>query len=185
MVKKLKGKQWYEIVAPKFFNRKVIGETLAGDPKTLNDRKIGIPLTNLTDDLSKYYIKLFFKIKEIKENKAYTEFDSIECMRDYIVRMVKHRVERLDTIQDLETKDKTKIRIKCITIVNRRVSQSVGKAISDYIKEEIEKQVTTNELDNLLKKIITDEIKNKIIKSTSKIYPIRYFEIRKIQKLNK
>ena len=45
MAKKLKGKQWYEIIAPEFFNRKVIGETLAGDPKTLNERKIGIPLT--------------------------------------------------------------------------------------------------------------------------------------------
>ena len=99
--------------------------------------------------------------------------------------MVKHRTERLDTIQDLETKDKIKIRIKCIIIVNRRVSQKIRKSISKFVRTEIEKEISSTELDRLLKKIINDDIKNKMIKKASKIYPIRYFEIRKIQKAYK
>jgi len=185
MAKKLKGKQWYEILAPDFFKNKVIGETLAGDPKTLEGRKIGVTLSSLTNDLSKYYMKIYFKINKLTENKAYTEFDSFECMKDYIIRMIKHRIERLDTVQDLETKDKIKIRVKCVIVVNRRVSQKIRKSISKFVKTEIEKEISSTELDRLLKKIINDDIKNKIIKKASKIYPIRYFEIRKIQKLHK
>ncbi len=185
MAKKLKGKEWYEIVSPKLFNNKIIGETLAGDPKTLIDRRIETSLINLIDDLSKYYYKIFFRIKEIKENKLYTEFDSLECLRDYIMRMIRHRIERIDIVQELETKDKIKIRIKTITITNRRVSKSIEKSISEFVKKQIEKEVTSTNLDDIIKKIIEDKIKNNILKNGSKIYPLRTFEIRKIVRLNK
>ncbi len=185
MAKRLKGKEWYEIVSPKLFDNKVIGETLAGDPKTLIGRKIESPLINLIDDLSKYYYKVFFKIKEVKENKVYTEFDSLECLRDYIMRIVRQRIERVDIIQDLETKDKIKVRVKTITIVNRRVSKNLEKSISEFIKKEIEKEVSSNNLDDFVKQIIEDKIKNNILKKGSKIYPLREFEVRKLVRLNK
>ena len=68
MAKKLKGKEWYVLIAPKLFKEKQIGETPVGDPKTLMGRKIDVHIINLIDDLSKYYIKFYFKVKEIKED---------------------------------------------------------------------------------------------------------------------
>jgi len=110
MPKKLRGKGWYTILAPKMFKERIIGETPVGDPKTLMNRRLDVHLINLIDDLSKYYIKIFFKIKEIKEDKAYTEFDGLECLRDYISRLIRYGITRIDTIQNLTTKDGKKLK---------------------------------------------------------------------------
>ena len=58
----VKGKDWYQIFAPKFFGDKVIGETLALDPNSLTGRVVESSMIDLSDDPTRYYIKLFFKI---------------------------------------------------------------------------------------------------------------------------
>ena len=47
MAKKLKGKEWYTLVAPKLFKEKVIGETPTGDSKSLIGRKIDVLILKL------------------------------------------------------------------------------------------------------------------------------------------
>jgi len=185
MAKKLKGKEWFEIISPEVFQNKPLGETLAGDPKTLIGRNVESPLINLVDDMSKYYIKVDFKINEIEENKVKTNFQSWSCLRDYIMRIVRQRTERVDLVQDLTTKDGIKLRVKTITVVNRRVSQLIEKNISEFVREKIEKEVTSKTLDEIIKDAIEDKTKKKILKEGKKIYPLREFEFRKIVRLNK
>ena len=64
---KLKGKEWYQIVTPKFLGEVVIGETPALDASNLPGRTIETSLTDITGDISRYYVKLFFKVSEINE----------------------------------------------------------------------------------------------------------------------
>lgn len=184
MAKKLKGKEWYVLKAPKLFNNKEIGETPVGDPKTLIGRKIDVHLINLIDDLSKYYIKLYFKVKEIKEDKAYTEFAGFECLRDYISRMIRYGIKRIDTIQDLTTSDKIKLRVKTIIITNKKMKKNVEIELKKFVEEKMKKNVETNKLDDFIEKTINDNFKHSIIGEGSKIYPIRNFEIRKVERLS-
>ena len=72
MVSKLKGKEWFEITAPKFFGDFVIGETIAFDPSQLKGRIIETSLTDITGDPNKYYLKFFFKIESVDGKKAIT-----------------------------------------------------------------------------------------------------------------
>ena len=85
-------KQWYEIVAPKMFGEKVVGETLAVEPKQLIGRKIETNLVELSKDFSKFYVKLHFQINNVEGNKAYTKLVGHDVMRERIYRMVKRRV---------------------------------------------------------------------------------------------
>jgi len=185
MPKKLKGKEWYTLVAPKMFKEKVIGETPVGDPKMLIGRKIDVYLINLIDDLSKYYLKFYFKVNNIKENKAYTEFAGLECLRDYISRTIRYGIKIIDTIQDLTTKDEKKIRVKTITITNKKIRKIVEISLKKFVEENFKKAVEANKLDEFIEKIINDTIKNSIINEGSRIYPIRTFEIRKVEMLSK
>lgn len=181
MAKKLRGKEWYTLVAPKMFDEKPLGETVAGDPKILKDRVVEASLANLVNDLNKYYFKFYFRINEIKEKKAHTEFAGLECMRDYISRMIRHGINRIDTIQDLTTKDKKKIRFKTITVTNRRIRRGIEKDLRKFIEDKMRKEVESATLNELLEKIIDDSLKNDVLKEGTKIYPLRMFEVRKIE----
>ncbi len=181
MAKKIKGKEWYTIVAPKFFENKVLGETPVDDVKKLKWRKVSVPLINLTNDMNKYYFKIQFRVVDINGKIANTEFAGLECLRDYISRMVRHGIDRIDTVQNLTTKDGKKIVVKTFAITNKKVKRGLEKELSDFINKTVEKTVSENNLDDFLLKIIDDSLKGKVIKSGSKIYPIRSFEVRKIE----
>jgi len=183
MSKKLKGKEWFVLIAPKMFKEKVIGETPVGDPKTLIGRKVDINLINLIDDLSKYYIKFFLKVKDIKENKAYTEFAGLECLSDYISRFIRYGISRIDVVQDLKTKDEIKIRVKTIIITSKKMKKSVENSLKEFIQDITKKEVESSKLDEFIEKIMNDMFKTSVINEGSKIYPIRAFEVRKIERL--
>ncbi|MFN6991703.1 MAG: hypothetical protein ACK4MM_03155 [Fervidobacterium sp.] len=181
MAKKIKGKDWFTIIAPKIFNEKVLGETPADDTKKLISRTIEVPYITLTNDMSKFYIKVKFRITKVDNNKAYTEVAGMECLRDYLARMIRHGINRIDTIQRLKTQDGRNVAIKCITVTNKRVTKGIEKKISDFVKKVIEKSVTESKLDDFLSKIFSDSLKNKILKEGSKIYPLRNFDVRRLE----
>ncbi len=181
--KKAKAKVWYEIIAPKVFNEMVIGKTMASDPELLIGRRITVSLMELTNNFSKYYMKFTFKIIKVEGDKAFTRFDGSECLRDYISRMVLRRVRRIDTIQDLTTKDGIKIRVKCITITSRKMRTNTEKIMRKKIQELVKEEVENSTLDEVVLKIVNDGIKQKVLKEARKIYPVRNFEVRKTEVL--
>ncbi|MEM7821680.1 MAG: hypothetical protein QXX38_02620 [Candidatus Aenigmatarchaeota archaeon] len=183
MKKKAKIKKTYAIILPKVFGEKNIGITFASEQKQLIGREIIVSALEIIDNVNKYYLKLLFKINKVEEDKAFTEFHGMECLQDYISRMVVRRVRRIDTIQDLLTKDKVKLRVKSICVVSRKAKKSVQDSVSMKIKETIKKEVESNDLDDFIKKLISDEIKNKVLAEARKIYPIKNFEIRKVEVL--
>lgn len=183
MAKKIKGKRWYTIVAPKMFGRVEIGRTITDDPEKLINRKISVSLMNLLNDFRKYYIKFRFRVVSIDGDDAVTEFDGSECMRDYISRLVRRRSRRVDTIQDLVTKDGVKLRVKGLAVIPRQINTSVKNTVRDNIREIIKNEVERTKLEDLIKRIISDDIKHRILRESSRIYPVRSFEIRKIEVL--
>ncbi|MEM5799667.1 MAG: hypothetical protein QXZ43_03305 [Candidatus Aenigmatarchaeota archaeon] len=181
MVKKIKGKDWFTIIAPKMFQEKILGETPGDDVKKVIGRIIEVPLVMITNDMSKYYLKAKMKIVKIDGLKAYTDLAGLECLRDHIARMIRYRITRIDTVQRLETKDGKKVAVKSVIVTNRRVTRGIEKEIKKYVEDIIAKTVSENTLDDFLTKVLKDSIKQKIMKEGSKIYPLRFFEIRKLE----
>jgi small subunit ribosomal protein S3Ae len=177
---KWKGKEWYQILAPKTFNSVVIGETPSLDPKIINGRVVEMSLMDLTGEATKYYMKLYFKVYELDGSKALTKYFGHTCTRDYIARIVQIRTTRVDTNNILLLKD-AKMRLKSIIICNRNVSNLVKKAVrkaaTDMIKEKIGKMTT----DEFIKDMISGKIQIELKKELKKIYPIRFLEIRKTE----
>jgi len=180
MVSKLKGKDWYQIVAPKFFGDFIIGETLAMTPKQLIGRVIETSLTDFTGDASKYYLKLYFKIKNVNGSKAITEFFGHDCTRDYIARIVRRRTTRIDTNDVIKLAD-NKMRVKSIAISNRRVSRNVRIKVRKTIREIIIKTLENMKTEEFIKEMIGGKIQQNIRKNVSKVYPLRFFEFRKTE----
>ncbi len=182
-VKKAKQKQWHTIVAPKLFDEVEIGKTFSIEPKNLIGRRITVSAIDLTGNFSKYYLKFIFRISEMNGEKALTTLDGTEILGDYISRMILRRVRRIDTIQDLKTKDGIILRVKALTVIGRRVKSSIQKQVSEKVKELIVGAITESTLEEIVEKMLNDEMKNRILQEASRIYPLRNFEFRKIEVL--
>jgi len=181
VIKKSKGKEWYSIIAPEYFGGKEIGKTLTAEPQSLVGKKLTIGVSELTNNFSKYYMKFHFKVTSVNGTVVKTQFDGSECLRDYISRMVLRRIRRIDTIQDLTTKDGVKLRVKGLALIYRRIKESVKAGVKALVSDIIKSEVENSTLEEFINKIISDEIKHKIVKEARKIYPLRNFEIRKVE----
>ncbi len=171
-------KQWYEIIAPKMFDEKKIGDTLTSDPKHLVGRTISVSLADLTGDYSKFYTKLLFRIESI-DDKAYVKFIGHECMQERIYRMVHRYMRRVDCVEDVVTKDNNKVRIKVIFILLKRVNTSIKDSARRKTRELLNKIAAENTFNDFINMILKDELQNTIRKEVSKIYPVGNIEIRK------
>lgn len=180
-VKKARNKEWFTIIAPEIFDNKEIGKTMISNPELLPGRRVIMSPVELTENFDKYYMKFIFRVNRIEGNKAFTEFDGSECMRDYVSRMVLRRVSRIDTIQDLTTSDGKKIRVKGLAIISRRAKNSIQIVIRSRIKEILKNEIEKMTLDDLIEDILSDDIKSSVLKEIRSIYPVRNFEIRKTE----
>lgn len=182
MASKLKGKEWYQIAVPKFFGDFIIGETMAMDPNQIKGRVIETSLTDITGDPNKYYLKFFFRVDDIKDNKAITKFIGHDCTRDYLSRIVRSRTTRIDTNDIIDLVD-NKIRVKTVAISNRSVSNNVASEIRRNIREIVINELTKLKTEEFIRGLIDGNLQSKIRKSLSKVYPLRHFEFRKTEVL--
>ena len=175
-------KQWYDIIAPRLFDEKKIGETLSADPKRLIGRTISVSLADLTGDYSKFYIKLLFQIERIDE-KAHAKFIGHECMHERVYRMVHRYMRRVDCIQDVVTRDNKVVRIKIVFILLKRVNTSIKNSARNGTEKLLGRIAKEKTFDDFVKMMITEELQNAIKKEISKIYPVGNIEVRKSELL--
>lgn len=167
------------------FGNVEIGETSAEDPSSMIGRKVDVNLMKLINDFKKYYMKFIFKIVSIDGSNALTEFDGLECMSDYVSRMVLRYSRRVDTIQDLDTRDGFKLRVKGLAIIKGRVKSSIKDNVRNVVREIVKREVEKATLEGFIRGVISDTIKNRVLRETRKVYPVYNFEIRKTEILVK
>ena len=172
-------KQWYDIVAPKMFEERVIGETLASDGRNLVGRTVEVSLLELAKDFSKFYIKLHFRVDRVEGSKAYTVFVGHDVLRERIYRMVQRRTRRVDIIRDITTKDGAKLRVKAMLILTRRVNTSIKDAVRTTAASLIDTTIANSTLDDFVKLLISGELQATVRRECNKISPVGNVELRK------
>jgi len=185
VTKKKVGKTWFKIVAPKVLNENEIGETLAADGKSLIGKVINMYLSDITGDVTKHYIKVKLKIKEVDGDKALTEIYGYEIAKPYLQRMIRRRMSKVDAVVDMFLKDGKGVRIKGVLTTAHRTNVSKKTALLHAFEDEIKKRFGEFDLGGLVVALSTSKPQKEMAKKLSKIYPIRYLEIRKIEMLNK
>jgi len=184
-IKKSKGKEWYTIISPKFFGEKDIGKTLTADPEKVVGRVLSLSAIDLINDLNKFHLKFMFKVVKVEGNNAITEFIGSECLQDFISRMVLRRIRRIDVVQDIKMRDGVKVRVKVLATISKKATSSVEKSVRLFIHQMIKEEVERSTLDQLLKKIISNELRTNVLRESKSIYPIRNFEIIKTEVIKK
>jgi small subunit ribosomal protein S3Ae len=178
-----KGKTWFKIHAPKIFNEKEIGETLGFEEASIKGRLISAPLSEITGDVTRHYVKLGLKVTDVKEGHAYTEIVDYSISRQYLSRLLRRHISKIETVSDIKFKDGKIFRVKTIAITAYKANARQRGAIFHAVKKEIEKQAVQYDLPGFVSALITGKIQKDAAKNIKKLFPIRLLEVRKIEVL--
>ncbi|MCX6801612.1 MAG: hypothetical protein NT067_00715 [Candidatus Diapherotrites archaeon] len=178
-VDKWKKKKWFELVAPKIFENRVIGETPAEKGKAVVGRTVWVTVDELTGQRKLRHIAVQFKVTEVKESKAFTEAVGFEVNQSYIRRMIRRRITKIETVTTDTTKDGKKARVKVIAISSRKLEKRKEKEIRKGIIETVASDIQKKTFDQLVQELIFGITTAKIIKRTKDIDRLRKIEISK------
>lgn len=176
-----KSKEWYNIEAPAYLNRAVVGSTMAGDPALLLGRNVETTVGELTNDMTKNNTKVILRISNVVGDVATTDLMGHELTTDYIRSIVKRQTSRIDANIEVKTKDGFVIRVKptCFTIKRARSSQI--QAIREMMVEIVKKRASETDFETFMQEAILGRLSAAIYRQAKFIYPLRRVEIRKTE----
>ena len=180
---KWKAKEWYKVHAPRMFNEVEIGETPAIEPDTLYGRTVEVTVQELTGDFSKQHIKMKFQITGLDGYDAKTSFVGHELTSDYVRRLTRRKKTKTDHVVDVTTKDGFVVRIKPMSIAERRIQTSQEDAMRRCMAEALIEMGKENNLSDIVKLIISGDMAKNVAKACRVVTPIKRVEIRKTEVL--
>jgi len=178
-----KAKEWYKIHAPMMFNQALLGETPSADATSLIGRMTEVTVHDLTGDFSKMHVKLKFRVDDVRGFEAHTVFVGQDLTSDYIRRLTRRKKTKTDHVIDVTTKDGYKIRIKPMSITDKRIQASQESAVRNLMTAEAQKAAAEMTISDLVKSIISGDMSRMLSNVSKVIVPIKRVEIRKTEVL--
>ena len=178
-----KKKSWYKILAPKLFDEKEIGETIALKPTVLEGRKIKVPMSIFTNKIHHQFNALTFKITEVKGKTAYTKLYEYEIARDSLRRYIRRRSSAIRSILNLTTADKKKIRLTIYIFTISKIDTFKQKSLRKVMDEGVRTFVSKNKYQKVFKDALSGELASSIYKKVKSLQRVKKVEISKIKTL--
>ncbi|MBI4017458.1 MAG: hypothetical protein HY366_00765 [Candidatus Aenigmarchaeota archaeon] len=174
-----KGKEWYELVAPKLFGERIITETPASDVVQLTGRTVVVNAATLTGNPSKYYYKIRFRVSNISGRRVLCEYDGHECSRDFVSRMIRRRSRRIDTRDVVTLQDGKRLVVKVIGTTIRTTKSTIESEVAKKVSASVAALAAQLTLEAFVTEMLAGNLQKKIQSDVSKIYPLREVEINK------
>ncbi len=178
---KVVKREWYEVQAPKQFGRAIIGEITSSDPKSLIGRSLNIPLSELTRNMRLQGIHLKLRIHDVSTKRAVTIVEGYEVLSSMLKRYVRRNRTRIDDSFVVETKDKIKVRVKPLLITAFKSKGDVSRNLALTARELVYKEISNMSYDDFVTAIVNHRLQSSLIRKLAKIYPVKYFEIRRFE----
>jgi len=200
-------KDWYDIKAPAIFTNRQVGKTLCsrtqgtkiasdalkGRVFEVNQAELAPKTTGgqTAEDVS--YRKFRLMCEEVHGNMLLTNFHGMALTRDKLCSIVKKWRTLIESHCDVRTTDGYTLRFFVICFTKEHApgqKQAYAKAtqvraIRRKIIQIITKEVTNNELKEVVKKLIPDSFASDIEAKCSGIYPLQDIFVRKVKVLKK
>ncbi len=171
---KWKSKRWYSIRAPRNpYSFKVIGETLSENPENVVGRIHEVTQNELDNDFTKMHIKLKFRVTEVLNQDAITEFIGHEVQRDHFRRQVRRNRGKVDMVIDAVSEDGFYVRFKLVVISPKRIKSSMKTVIRNIVKDRLYKVASTTTWLKLQASLLNGNLENEIKDSCSSIHSVR------------
>merc|ERR1712223_907139 len=193
-------KEWYDVKAPSMFFVRQIGKTLVTRSQgtkiasdNLKGRVFEVSLADLQND-EVTFRKFKLIAEEIQGRNVLTNFHGMSLTRDKLCSMVKKWQTLIEANVDVKTTDGYLLRVFAIGFTKKRNNQvkktcyaqsAQVKAIRKKMVEIITREVSSNDVKEVVNKLIPDSIGKDIEKSCQGIYPLHDVLIHKVKVLKK
>ena len=142
-----------------------------------------VTVHDLTGDFSKMHVKLKFKVDDVRGFEAHTIFVGQDLTSDYIRRLTRRKKTKTDHVIDVVTKDGYKVRIKPMSITDKRIQASQETAVRTLMTNDLQKAASEMTISDLVKSIISGDMARELSNVSKVIVPIKRVEIRKTEVL--
>jgi len=193
-------KDWYDVKAPSMFNIRQIGKTLVTRTQGtkiasdgLKGRVFEASLADLqTDEVAFRKFKLI--AEEVQGRNVLTNFHGMDLTTDKLRSMVKKWQTMIEGNVDVKTTDGFLLRLFCIGFTQKRPNQTKKtcyaqaakvRAIRKKMVEIMAREVSSNDLKEVVSKLIPDSIGRDIEKACHGIFPLHDVFVRKVKILKK
>ncbi|XP_033097321.1 40S ribosomal protein S3a-like [Anneissia japonica] len=193
-------KEWYDVKAPSMFNIRNIGKTLVTRTQGtkiasdgLKGRVFEISLADLQND-EVAFRKFKLVVEEVQGKSCLTNFHGMSLTRDKCCSMVKKWQTLIEANVDVKTSDGYTLRVFAIGFTKRRDNQikktsyaqsTQVRAIRKKMVEIMQRECQSNDLKEVVNKLIPDSIGRDIEKACQGIYPLHDVYVRKVKVLRK
>merc|ERR1711976_13335 len=193
-------KGWYDVKAPSMFNIRQIGKTLvtrsAGTKLAadgLKGRVFEVSMADLQDD-EVAFRKFRLIAEEVQGRNVLTNFHGMDLTTDKLRSMVKKWQTLIEANVAVKTTDGYLLRLFCIGFTNKRQNQikktfyaqsNQVRMIRRNMTDIMTREVSSNDLKEVVNKLLPDSIGKDIEKACQGIYPLHDLYIRKVKILKK
>lgn len=181
MAKATAKKKWFQLMAPKLFNEKFIGETPSLESKTLNGKAMNVNLSILTEDMRKQNTEISLVVSGVEGDKVKTDFIGLRVVPTSIKRLVRKGRTRLDQTISVITKDEKVVTIKMLLVARNIIQGSVKSGLQTETKRFIVKKVSSLTYDEISELVIYGRLGKELKEKMSKIYPLRICDVREFK----
>ena len=169
------------VLSPPLFGGVEVGNIIVGDIDHALGRRLETQLSSLTKIPTHMFIKCRFKIIEVRDGIAYTEFDGMEYFREYIRSLFMKGSSYVDIYRDIYI-DGLGFRIFSGVFTQRRINTARKRAIRREVYNVFNKYID-GDWGSFIKDAVYGVIDTDIYKASKKIYPVRWAGIIKIKRL--
>ncbi|KAM9201058.1 small ribosomal subunit protein eS1-like [Dugong dugon] len=193
-------KDWYDVKAPAMFNIRNTGKTLVIRTKgtkiasdDLKGRVFELSLADLQND-EVAFRKFKLVTEDVQSKNCLTNFHGMDLTCDKTSSMVKKWQTMTEAYVDVKTIDGHLLHLVCVFFTKkhnnqiRKMSYAHHQQVRQIRKKMIEimtREVQTNDLKEVINKLITDSIGKDIEKTCQSIYPLHDAFVRKVKILKK
>ena len=168
-----KDKQWYEVITPKIFDFKPIGE-ISGFENNVVGRTLETLLFDFTHKYNDVSLKLKFRVINVNEEarKCNTIFVGHQYTNDFIRSLIGRGSSKVQIILNLTTKDEYIFRLTTICTTLKRARNSQIVLIRKIMREILREFAVSLNHEKFVAGVIYGEFQAQIQRVAKTIYPL-------------
>ena len=168
-----KDKQWYEVITPKIFDFKPIGE-ISGFENNVVGRTLETLLFDFTHKYNDISLKLKFRIMAVNEEakKCRSIFVGHQYTNDFIRSLIGRGSSKIQIILNLTTKDGYIFRVTTICTTLKRARNSQIVIIRKIMREILREFAVSLNHEKFVAGVIYGEFQTQIQRVAKTIYPL-------------
>lgn len=169
---KKKKKKWITLLATKDFGSMELGETFVDENEKVVGKVVCANMMNLTRDMKRQNVQLYFIVKDIANNEAHTELYSYEIVPAFLRRVTKKAKERVDHSFELTSQDNVKFRVKPVMMTKGVAHHSIATLLRKASENHLSALAKKSTFADLMKSVIAGNLQKDLKNELKKIYPL-------------